>query len=422
MQKGRAWRAQSRHVFFVAGYHPMAVDGHFRVFTREMHRFASNWAFRTHVREEQPEQTITGALWHVEAEGPDWTTQTTFEVLAWDDLVRADMKRSVWSHVKGSVRALVDMLTSGTLRGYFGLSRRYALFFLLTYLVLFLIWMAAAGIGFAIGYWLAPHLGGMLATLLGGLGGVLCGLGLMRWPGRRLRLQQSLDLAEFSVDYAQERHPDVDARVRAFGQRLVDIERAGEIDEIVIAGHSLGAMHVVSAVAAALKIDPDFGRKIPVRLLTLGSTTVKFALNPAGVRLRAAADEVAAASWIGWLEVQSRDDIVSFYKVNPVTLSVAEIADTNTVPGDFSARPLIRHAAIADMLSAEAYHRFRLDIMRLHCQCFLASDKRACHDFNAYAYGPVLFEQLAAKTSGLMDFVTEDGALRPRRVSPEEEE
>lgn len=418
MQKKLTWRVKNRHVFFIAGYHPMPVEGHFRVFTRELRRFASVWSLRVTCPEEAPEPTPAGAFWHVNTEGKDWNTGTRFEILAWDQLVRADMKRPLWSHIRGSVRAMGDMISSGTLKRYFGVSRRYGLFFLFTYLMLFLIWAVAAGVGFAIGQWAMPHIGSALSVLLGVLGALACGLGLMRWPGKRLRLRQSLDLAEFSVDYAHGRHPAVDARVHAFGQRLVDVARQGGVDEIIISGHSLGAMHVVSAVAEALRIDPDFGRAMPVRLLTLGSTTAKFALHPAGERLRDAARHVAAASWIGWAEIQSRDDIVSFYKVNPVTLEPADVLDQNSVPGDFSARPLIRHAAIRDMLTPKTYNRFRLDIMRLHCQCFLASDKRAVHDFNAYICGPARFDFLVAGTSGLMDFVREDGALRPRRADP----
>ncbi len=419
MQKNLTWRVKNRHVFFVAGYHPMAVDGHFRVFTRELRRFASVWSLKVSCPEDAPEPTSTGIVWDVDTEGKDWNTRTRFELLAWDQMVQADMTRPLWSHVRGSVRAMADMTSSGTLKRYFAVSRRYGLFFLFTYLMLFLIWAVAAGLGFAIGQWAMPHLGSALSVLLGGLGALACGLGLMRWPGQRLRLRQSLDLAEFSVDYARGRHPAVDERVRAFGQRLVDVARQGGVDEIIISGHSLGAMHVVSAVAAALRIDPDFGRTVPVRLLTLGSTTAKFALHPAGERLRAAARDVAAASWIGWAEIQSRDDIVSFYKVNPVTLEPADVLDQNSVPGDFSSRPLIRHAAIRDMLTPKTYNRFRLDIMRLHCQCFLASDKRAAHDFNAYICGPARFDFLVAGTSGLMDFVREDGSLRPRARQPE---
>lgn len=414
MLQDLTWRVKRRHVFFVAGYHPMAVDGHFRVFTREVRRFASIWSLKVACPEQEPQPTSTGALWHVEAEGKDWDTAARFEIMAWHDLVQADMRRPLRSHIGGTVRAMADMVSSGTLKRYFTTSRRYGLFFLFTYLMLLLIWAVAAGVGVGIGLWAGPHIGSALAVMLGGLGTLACGLGLMRWPGRRLRLRQSLDLAEFSVDYAHGRHPAVDERVRAFGQRLVDVARQGGVEEIVISGHSLGAMHVVSAVAEALRIDPDFGRTVPVRLLTLGSTTAKFALHPAGERLRAAAREVAAASWIGWAEIQSRDDIVSFYKVNPVTLEAADVLDQNSVPGDFSARPLIRHAAIRDMLTPKTYKRFRLDIMRLHCQCFLASDKRAAHDFNAYICGPARFDCVVAATSGLMDFVREDGSLQPR--------
>ncbi|MGQ3676327.1 hypothetical protein ACT6QH_12615 [Xanthobacter sp. TB0139] len=415
MQQSRAGRVKRRHVFFVAGYHPMRADEHFRVFTRELQRFASVWSVSARCEDARPIPTSTGALWHVHTQGQGWETDATFELLAWDDLVRADMERPLWSHFAGSVRALADMFTSGTLKRYFGASRRYGLFFLFTYLALLVIWALAMGLGFVMGHLLAPYLGTAPAALLAGLAGLACGLGLMRWPGRRLRLRQSLDLAEFSVDYARNRHPALDARVRAFGRRIAEVVKQADaegLDEVVIAGHSLGAMHLVSAVAEALREDPDFGRHVPVRLLTLGSTTIKFALHPAGERLRKAAHEVAAASWIGWLEIQSRDDIVSFYKVNPVTLAPAQIMDQNSVVGDFSARPLIRHTAIEDMLTPATYRRFHFDIMRLHCQCFLANDKRSTHEFHAYICGPVRFDRLAATTSGLMDFVDEAGALR----------
>ena len=248
----------------------------------------------------------------------------------------------------------------------------------------------------------------------------------MRWPGRRFRLRQSLDLAEFSVDFARGRHPEVDARVAAFAGRLraVEADAVGEggdeegLDEIVIAGHSLGAMHAVSAVAAALGQDPGFGTRVPVRILTLGSTTAKFALHPAGARLRAAAQQVADAPQIGWVEVQSRDDIVSFYKVNPVTLDRATFAEPQLAVGDFTQRPLLRHVPVREMVSAATYRRFFFDVMRRHCQCFLASDIRAPHDFYAYVCGPFAFDVLAAHLHALCAYMAPDGTPLPASLDP----
>ncbi|MFG1344964.1 hypothetical protein V5F59_08730 [Xanthobacter autotrophicus DSM 431] len=394
----------------------MPVSAHDRVFRRELKRFGTVWGAATRCLDPAPQTTPTGALWRLEAEGPNWKAGATFELLAWDDLARADMERPLRSHIKGTVKALADMVTSGTIANYFRASRRYGLFFLFTYMLLALFWGAALAAGILTGKGAAPALGPIGAAALGAAVTVAGGLLLMRWPGRRFRLKQSLDLAEFSVNFARNRHPELDARVRAFADRIRDVERAAArdgLDEIIVAGHSLGAMHAVSAVAAALEADPLFGTRARVRILTLGSTTAKFALHPAGTRLRAAAETVAAARHIGWLEVQSRDDIVSFYKVNPVTLAPASFAAPLLPAGDFSQRPLLRHVEIRHMVSRSFYLKHWLDVMRLHCQCFLAGDIRAAHDFYAYLCGPLSLDVIAAHTNGLRAYTYADGTLRP---------
>lgn len=412
----RDLRVRRRHVFFVAGYDPMAADGHDRIFRRELTRFGTVWGARTLCRGDAPVPTPTGALWRARAEGPNWAQEPTFELLAWDDIARADMARPARSHLAGSVRALADMIASGTIAAYFRTSRRYGLFFLFTYALLATFWIVAALLGIAAGRALAPMAGPWFAALAGAAVALGAGTLLMRWPGRRFRLRQSLDLAEFSVDFARGRHPEVDARIAAFAERLRAVEAAAPaegIDEIIVAGHSLGAMHAVSAVAAALDADPAFGTRTRVRILTLGSTTAKFALHPAGARLRAAAERVAGEARIGWLEIQSRDDIVSFYKVNPVTLAPATFAEPLLAAGDFSQRPLLRHVEIREMLTPAAYRRFYFDVMRLHCQCFLANEVRARHDFYAYICGPLAFDVTAAHSNGLRAYLDPDGTLRP---------
>lgn len=408
-------RVRRRHVFFIAGFDPMAVDGHHRIFQRELKRFASVWNVHTHCRDTAPVPTPTGGFWRTEADTPNWHTETTFENLGWHDLTRADMARSVLSHIAGSVRALADMVTSGTILNYFRSSRRYGLFFLFTYMLLALFWGLAATSGFIVYQWL-EWTGPGLAAAAGLAATVVAGLFLMRWPGRRFRLKQSLDLAEFSVDFVRGRHPEVEARIRAFADRLRAVEAeatARGLDEIIVSGHSLGAMLAVSAVAAALNDDPAFGTRAKVRILTLGSTTAKFALHPAGARFREAAQRVVSAEQIGWVEVQSRDDIVSFYKVDPVTLGPATFAPVLLPPGDYSLKPLIRHVEIRQMISPAIYRRHWFDVMRLHCQCFLAGDIRATHDFYAYVCGPLSFDVLASHTNSLRAYLRPDGTLRP---------
>ncbi len=394
-----------RHFFFVAGFDPMSAEGHHKVFTRELARFAKVWSVETGC-DPVPEATPTGAAWNTHASGPGWTTRTRFELLAWDEFVRADMARSRWSHILGTTRALADMIASGTVVRYFRLSHRYGIFFVLTYVVLLAIAAAALAAGYGAAHFAAAPLGLIPALLLGAVAAAGMFFFLMATLGKRLRLKQSLDLAEFSVDYARGRHPAIDARIAAFATRVREVARQGGVDEIVIAGHSLGAMHVVSLVAQVLAREPKFGTRIPIRLLTLGSTTAKFALHPAGTRLRAAARKVHAAPAVGWAEFQARDDIVSFYKVNPVTLGHAGNADGRR-------RPFVRQITIRGLLTPKTYARFRFDVMRLHCQFFLANDRKAPYDFYAFICAPVTFDEMVRQIDGPMAIFAPDGALIP---------
>ncbi|MGU3493284.1 hypothetical protein ACLBXM_04505 [Xanthobacteraceae bacterium A53D] len=408
-----------RHLFFVAGYDPMTVDAHHRIFQRELARFADVWQVEAAV-DKSVRVVRTGGSWTAKSQGPGWATETRFEILSWDDLVRADMGRSRWSHLLGTVRALGDMIATGTIIRYFRTSHRYGIFFTLTYLVLALIWAAALGVGWLaagfiapyidtlmIGTWLAGRitLSTWLAPLLGLLVAYGVGMGLLRLASSRLRLRQSLDLAEFSVDFVRDRHPDITRRITAFADRLRAVAAKGGVDEIVLAGHSLGAQHVVSLIARALRDEPELGTTIPIRILTLGSTTAKFALHPEGERLRNAARVVHRASAIGWTEYQAKDDIVSFYKVDPVTLG--PITD-----GDAARRPLVRRVPIRAMLTPATYRKFRFDVMRLHCQFFLANDQRAPYDFYAFVCAPVPYDRLVGSAEGPLAVFAEDGSLR----------
>lgn len=391
-----------RHFFFLAGFDPMDSEGHHRIFAREMARFSSVWNVQAEC-EAKPTPTSTGALWDATASGPGWSTQTRFELLAWDDLVRADMHRGRPSHVMGSFRAIGDMIATGTIVRYFRFSPRYGIFFLLTYITLLCVTAIAALCGWlafqmasAFGAWLAAGAGLALAAAVF--------IGLMATFGARMRLQQSLDLAEFSVDFVRRRHPAIEARIRAFAERVLDVVAAGDVDEIVIAGHSLGAMHAVCLLARALEKDRAFPQRVPVRLLTLGNTSAKFALHPAGAWLREAAQAVYDAGDIYWVEFQARDDIVSFYKVNPVTLSHAGNANGLL-------RPFVRQVRIRDLLSPATYARYRLDLMRLHCQFFLANDQRAVYDFYAFIFAPVSFDHLVRQMTGPLAVFAEDGSL-----------
>jgi len=109
--------------------------------------------------------------------------------------------------------------------------------------------------------------------------------------------------------------PDIDTRLDRFAETLVARAREGAVDEIVLVGHSLGAMLVLDVCVRALARNADFGRRgVAVSALTIGATIPKFALHPRAQGVRRTIARIVAQPSIGWTEYQSRADTISFYK------------------------------------------------------------------------------------------------------------
>ncbi len=228
----------------------------------------------------------------------------------------------------------------------------------------------------------------------------------MRWPGQRWRVVQGLADWIFARDYMLRRRPDVDARVEAFVDRLLACVRRGDVDEIIVAGHSLGATFVVDMLARALAHDPDLGRHGPnLGVLTIGATIPKLALHPAGGWLRDAARRIAADPSLAWAEFQARDDVISFHKFHPVELK--RFKDVND-----ASPPVIRRVQIHEMLSEAAFRRYRWDFMRLHYQFVMANERRALYDYFMLICGPAPFRQTVNQANGPNDLYAADGSLR----------
>ena len=220
-------------------------------------------------------------------------------------------------------------------------------------------------------------------------------------------MQQLLDDWIFARDYLYGRRPDAGERLDQFAEALVARAREGAVDEIVIAGHSLGAMFALDVIVRALARDPDLGnRGISVCVLTIGATIPKFALHPSARGIRQTTARVAAEQSIAWVEYQSRADTISFYRFDPVALK--------RIAGDqLDGRPVIRRVQIHDMLSPESFARYRRNVLRLHYQSVMANERRAPYDYYLMVCGPVAFRDWTTAPAGFLDFVSVDGAAAP---------
>src|SRR5262249_39608750 len=372
-----------RHVYHMAGYDPIDAGAQHRRFARQLEIFRRTWNVEASVSQLTRDNEQSHAWWSVRAGGPNWQVEAVHEVLLWDDICRGDFKGRLPVRLVIAVRAYLDFIVTGTMFRYIVANQRYAIFFLFPILSVVLF----AVVGWFFARLLTGFLGldGLGAITLGVPAGLILFLVLMRWPGRRWRVEQLLDDWICAHDYIHGERPDIDARLELFAETLLAGTRDAALDEIVIVGHSLGAMLVLDIIVRALARDADFGLRGPaVCVLTIGATIPKFALHPRAKPIRRRIAEVAAEPSIAWTEYQSRADTISFYKFDPVSLK-------RIAADRLDSKPVIRRVQIHDMLLPETFARCRTHVLRLHYRSVMANDRRAPYDYFLMVCGPVAF-------------------------------
>ena len=200
------------------------------------------------------------------------------------------------------------------------------------------------------------------------------------------------------------------SRIDDFADKIIERARKADVDEILVVGHSLGAALTVAAVARGLKQDPQLAKHGPTLcVLTVGATIPKFSLHPKGDRIRQATQAVAAELSIRWTEYQARDDVVSFYRFDPVTLK--------RVGRDGSdGRPNIRRVQIHSMMDPASFRRNRYDYMRMHYQFLMGNGQRAPYDYCLIICGPLDFDAITAVDGGVDRFQA-DGSVTDRAAA-----
>jgi hypothetical protein len=423
-----------RYFLHASGFDPYDSAAQYRRFVREVARFATTWNIKAQVSAMHRNGAPDGH-WTVTTQAPGWRVVTLFELLDWSDIVRGELKRSSGRTLYEGLATFAEFICSGTVWRYFTANWRYGMFFLVPFLNVFLFAALAISAAYYAGTSIAaaftsPLLGFSAA---GGAAALVFAV-LMHWPGRRWRVLQALADWIFARDYMLGRHPKMNARIEAFAARIVACARRADAQEIIIAGHSLGATIAVDVLARAFDRDPALGRHGPkLCLLTIGATIPKLALHPRGAWLRERVQRLAAEPSLTWAEYQARDDFISFYKFDPVKLArlpppypppQAGKGKLNRDPPSLAGEgrvggcgPVIHRVQIHQMLSAPTLRRLRFNYMRLHYQFVMANERRAAYDYFMLMCGPAPFRRTITQPNGPADLYGADGSYAAPTLS-----
>ena len=372
---------KQRLVFYCHGYDPEADTRYRRLFVTAFSQLSRRFGVERTIGSVASDPEIPAARWTVTAGTSDWRTETVYEVLRWDDIVRRDFARSWLGRIPLLVAAMAEALRSGMMQRLFRLNWKFALFVFYPWAALF----AVLGAGFLAGYGAAALLG--LAWPLQTIAGASLAAVLLHLCQARIRkafVFHLLDGWTFTWQQASGRHPEIDARVDRFARHVVAAARRSRADEVLIVGHSTGTTIAVEVAARVRALYPDLGRTgPPLRLLTIGSCLPIVGFVRTADRLRGDIARLAADPSVLWVEYQAPQDVLNAFGFEPVRDLRLDLGGAPAV------NPKIRSARFKETLSPATYRKLRWNFFRVHFHFLTANEIPGEYDYLMIACGPV---------------------------------
>ncbi|CAN5218073.1 hypothetical protein BH10PSE7_BH10PSE7_04560 [soil metagenome] len=393
-------RVRRRHVFYMSGYDPKGAAWYYQTFATEAAKQASVSGYSIAVGA----RTRSGrhiARWPVQYDGEDGQTETVYDFLKWDDIMRRHWPRGdfylIWVMARTYGRGIANKTLYNVLKtswpSFIAGAFPAVFIFLLLLKAIAWGWVAALIVHFAIGGW---GIAGTIAGLL--VAGLTLRYG-MRWLERFFGTHWLLRIYAFNQLQARRAVPGLDERLDHFAERIVEAARANDTDEILVIGHSTGAQGAVTVLARALERDPDLARRGPVvSFITLGGSIPMLAWQPEAQWFRDDLKRLGEEKAIPWIDVTTAQDGATFTMCDPLVL--AGLAD----PSRHGERPKLLSTRLFDLLTPQTFKKIRRNWYKVHFQYLMAGERPADYDFFAISAGPRTLEQRFAHRPSRHDF------------------
>ncbi|WP_232632020.1 alpha/beta hydrolase [Methylobacterium sp. Leaf118] len=405
-----------RHVFYVPGYDPEARSRYRLLFVRELTRYAKVFGQSKRVigRAEMRTLATAPALpdaaeptadrealvqdWQVAAHPETEGAETRYEVLLWDDIVGRDFARSKFASAALLLVGTAHAVAVGKLVTFYRLHWKYGNVILYPFVMLLLLAAAAALVAWGVQAALAGGVFGLTLPMPARIGaGLIAALAVVKAVEaglNRIFFWQLLNDWVFNWQHGQGWRRDYERRLDAFADhvlaRLHAMEQgqpdAPPPDEILIVGHSSGALTAVEIAARVIARNARIGlgpEGPNLGLVTLGSGLPLVALQPRARRLRAEIASLVTCRRIVWVDYGAPQDWMNFPGFNPI-----RELDLPLPPGAVVTNPTIRSARFRDIISPETYTRVRFRPFRMHFQFLMANDRPGDYDFFDMTLGP----------------------------------
>ncbi len=390
-----------RCVFYVSGFDPKGAAFYHRLYREQaaLQARVNGMAIEVGPRQRQAEGN---PYWEIEAQTATGPVQTHYEFMQWDDVVRAHWPGNLLRLWWQIVATTWVYLRTGALWKMFTLSWPIAVAAFVPFVLVCAIVLLLPAAGLLAGWLVLEASGRGIAAAAAGGAVVLALAWVARYLEARYSLYWMMRSYAFTARQARGRLPELEARLDLQALRLLERVERGGYDEVLVVGHSSGAIMAAAILARALRRAPQLGSGAgqALSLLTLGQCIPLLALLPAAAGFRHELDLLGATPQLHWIDFSAPPDGCCFALVDPL-----DSCGLPAVPG----RPKLLSPRFAEMFDAASYQALRADKLQMHFQYLRASQKPVDYDYFLITAAQ---QSLAERFAGHQGVVGYDG-LRP---------
>lgn len=372
---------KSRLILNFPGFEPTDSEAQLGRLLHVANKSGECWGFSVEQISLKPATGQHHTIAKYQTKGGNWQTNNHLCQFRWNDIVHAYEKAPFPAGFLRDFWKFLSFLFDGTIIRYFKTSPRYWGFtiypILLLLIFLFVSWIAIGLLlsAFAFSNVILQLVGALLATLL------LCKL-----LGKKTYLLTTIADWGFARDMINRVNPEIESRFDEFSKIIVtEIDQSNQ-DEIIIVGHSFGAIWATVSVSKALEEKPGLLKGKKVTFLALGSSILKLALSPTAGFIRDSLNKISAEKNLFWHEVQTKDDIIAFYKCDPF-----ELEEFDKPVGGYN----IDRIKFKSGMEKSRYNKMRKSFYTTHRQYILYNDKRVHFDYALKLFGPIAVKELS---------------------------
>jgi len=306
-----------RQIIYFSGYDPRGPTWYYNAFARACTRLQQVYSARVMLCPLEVENDDL-AQWQIETELAGRTVETSYDFIRFERFVSSQLAaatmRQIWRCLAWII---VDDFRGTRLRilsasWRFGIHLEFfrlltAAWLLVPALAAYILWRFAS-------VWLArPALAVAAAVPFG-----WAVLALLRPLADRWYLVQITNCWLTLRSFGRGRPTWLDGVIDRAAERVLKAVADSDADEIVVVGHSTGAVLALATVARVLERNLRLDGSGPhLVLLTLGSVMPGLALDRAAVRMRQIVKRVAMTPDLVWIDCQSRKDVMNFANFDP---------------------------------------------------------------------------------------------------------